>query len=92
MHNDDSLMIKQLTQLFEYAETVVRLNSALEMLDAKDGYCGEGEIIKEIEKVKMNIHKKMKVHLSNSGVSNSAMRLINNMIIVPQCFRTDGEE
>ena len=79
-------MIIQLTQLFEYAELITRLNHAKELLEPQDGYNGERELVEDIEVIKNKISIQMKRHLRNSGVSKRAMTLINNMIIVPDAF------
>jgi len=84
--NEDTRMIKQLIQLFEYAELIVRLNHAKELLEPQDGYNGERELVEGIESVKSKIYVNMKQHLSNSGVSERAMTLINNMVIYPDIF------
>jgi hypothetical protein len=86
MDKKDTIFIQQLAQVFEYAEVIARLNSALELLD-REGYYGEKEVIGEIEKLKGNIQEKMLVHLENSQISSRAMILVNNMIANPSLFR-----
>ena len=70
-------MNKQLTQVFEYAEMLVRLNSVQELLDL-NGYFGEAELNQLIEEMKIKIRQNMEVHLSNSGVSKTAMVVVSN--------------
>jgi hypothetical protein len=72
------LMNKQLTQVFQYAEMLVRLNSVQELLDVEGGYIGEREINESIEKLKIEIRQNIEQHLLNSGVSNRAKIIINN--------------
>jgi hypothetical protein len=86
MDKKDTIFIQQLAQVFEYAEVITRLNSALELLD-KEGYYGEKEVIDEIGKLKSNIQEKMLTHLENSQISSRAMILVNNMIANPSLFR-----
>ena len=70
-------MNKQLTQVFEYAEMLVRLGSVQEILDL-NGYWGEAQLNNDINNLKLKIRGHMEQHLSNSGISDRARIVVNN--------------
>jgi hypothetical protein len=75
-------MVKQLTQLFTYAELQKRLYDCKELLDPENGYYGEGKVYKAIDDLQEIIRQNMEQHLSNSNVSKRAMTIVNNTVIL----------
>ena len=73
-----NFMNKQLQQVFKYAELLVRLQDAQELLDVEGGYLSEKEANDKIEELKIEIRKHMDKHLQNSGVGDRAMTVVNN--------------
>jgi acyl carrier protein len=73
------MMNNQLTQVFQYAELLTRLNSVQELLNIDGGYAGEKEIYDMIENLKIEIRKNIEIHFGHSGVSDRARIIVNNM-------------
>lgn len=75
-------MVKQLTQVFTYAELLKRLLEFQKMLDIEDGFQSEKEIYDKTKELESVIRENLKLHLSNSNVSERAMIIINNNSIL----------
>ena len=80
--NQLDFMHKQLGQVFQYAEMIVRLNAVQELLDVEGGYAGEKDLYQSIEELKIQIRKNLQMHLENSGVSDRARILVNNTMVL----------
>jgi hypothetical protein len=75
--NPQQLLKEQLTQVFEYAEILCRLNQAQDLLNPEGGYIGESNIHKSIDNLKVEVYQGFKKHFNNSKVSEQALSLLD---------------